>query len=71
MLAKISNRYFCVQLQSTRSVMMFIRENIVNRLISLEETNGGDVVSKSEYYQKGLKKSLSDCGDVMQFDLGI
>lgn len=36
MIAKIGSRFYCVQSQSMRSVMMFIRETIVNQMINLE-----------------------------------
>ena len=41
--------------------MMFIKENIINQLINLED--------RGKPYRHH-KKSLSDCGDVMMFGYG-
>lgn len=37
MIAKVANKFFCVQSQPIRSVMMFIKENIINQLLNLKD----------------------------------
>lgn len=37
MIAKVANKFFCVQSQPIRSVMMFIKENIINQLLNLKQ----------------------------------
>lgn len=70
MAAKISNRFFCVQSQPTRSVMMFIKENIINQLLNFEDKKtNDDIFFYSDGCEKVHKKSLSDCGEIMPFKL--
>ena len=72
MLAQISKRYFCVQKQSTRNIISFIKENIVHHvqkhLQQLLNSENKIHYPTFENSKAGLrrphKKSLSDCGDI-------